>query len=388
MTDGSDLFMRHRSRRQMLSDALRAGGGAFAVTISARALCLSPAIAKVPERIVLGQVPFNTVVSLYRSAEVDYFKEEGLSIEYTMAVGGPALVQALAAGSIPAADIGVAPALIAAARKLPLISPALAGIGTPKQPFTRIMVREDSPIRSVTDLKGKRLAVHQRGAMEDLTLPALKASRGIGVEDLEIALVPAPNQPQALAAKQVDAIFVNPPVDAVAERKFKARTLINVAEYVPYIGYNTFTFRQDFVETYPDAAKSLMKAWIRTCRWIDDNQLKAQAIMGSSLGIDEELRPHVRLPYFARNGLAVLPNVWNIYHMLVANKVLDGVDDPAKLIEQSVIEPVRRIGLPALEAVGQQVDPEVAAMLRAHFPFLPKPTEAYHTDWERAQLRA
>ena len=159
MTAEIRSFVGRRTRRELLSEALRAGGGAFAVTISARAIGLSPAAAKVPEKIVVGQVPFNTVVSLYRSGEIDYFKEEGLSIEYMMAVGGPALVQALAAGSIPAADIGVAPALIAAARRLPLISPALAGIGTPKQPFTRIMVREDSPIRSVADLFALALAV-------------------------------------------------------------------------------------------------------------------------------------------------------------------------------------------------------------------------------------
>src|SRR5262249_60557069 len=103
-----------------MSDVLRLGGGAFAVTVSARALGLSPTTAKVPEKIVVGQVPFNTVVSLYRSAEVDYFKEEGLSIEYTMAVGGPALVQALAVGSVPTAAIGVVPAAIAAPCQLPL----------------------------------------------------------------------------------------------------------------------------------------------------------------------------------------------------------------------------------------------------------------------------
>src|SRR5215471_8601293 len=303
------------SRRTVLG-RLGLGGGLLTVTISARALGLSPAIAKVPEKIVIGQVPFNTEVTVYAEAN-GFFKEEGLSVEYHKAVGGPAVVQALAAGSIPVGDIGVGPALIAAARKLPLISPALGGIGTPKYPFARIMVREDSPIRTVADLKGKRLAVHQRGAMEDLVLPALKASHGVGVEDVEIALVPAPNQPQVLAEKQVDAIFVNPPIDTIAERKFKARTLINVAEFVPYIGYNTFTFRQDFVETYPDAAKSMMKAWIRTCRWINDNQAKANAVAGTVLGVEEELRPHVRLPYFARNGVAVMPNVWHIYHMLV-----------------------------------------------------------------------
>jgi len=387
MTSQDRLLTVQRSRREVLCGALRVGGSALAVTISARALGLSPAIAKIPEKIVIGQLPFNTEVTIYADA-IGQFREDGLSIEVLKAVGGPAVVQALAAGSIPVGDIGVGPALIAAARKLPLISPALGGIGTPKYPFARIMVREDSPIRSVADLKGKRLAVHQRGAMEDLVLPALKATHGVGVEDVEIALVPAPNQPQVLAEKQVDAIFVNPPIDTTAERKFKARTLINVADFVPYIGYGTLTFRQDFVDTYPDAAKRLMKAWIRTCRWIDDNQAEANAVAGTALGIDEQLRPHLRLPYFARNGLAVLPNVWHIYHMLVLNKVLDPIDDAARLIEQSVVEPAKRIGLPALAEVGQQADPEVSAMLRGPYPLLPKPVEAYYSDWEHALLRA
>jgi sulfonate transport system substrate-binding protein len=375
------------SRREVLAGGLRLGGSVLAVIISARALGLSPAIAKVPEKIVIGQLPFNTEVTIYAEA-IGQFKEEGLAVEYLKAIAGPAVVQALAAGAIPAGDIGVAPALIAAARKLPLVAPALGGIGTPTHPFNRIMTLEDSPIRSVADLKGKKIALNQRGTMEDLVLPALKMSHGIGPEDLEIVLIPAPNQPQALSQRLVDAIFVNPPIDAVAERKFNARTVINLADFVPYIGYGTFAFRQDFVEAYPDAAMRLMKAWIRTCRWIDDNRVQANAVAGAGLDIAEEVRPHVRLPYFARNGLAVLPNVWHVYHMLVAGKVLDPIDDPGKLIEQSVVEPAKRIGLPALEAVGQLPDPEVTAMLRASYPLLPNAVETYYSDWERALLHA
>jgi len=373
-------------RRDLMAGGLRLGSGALAVMISARALGLSPAIAKVPEKIVIGQVPFNTEVTIYAEA-LGQFKEEGLSIEYHKAIGGPAVVQALAAGSIPAGYIGVGPALTAAARKIPLVSPALGGIGTPTHPFSRIMVLEDSPIRSVADLKGKKIALHQRGVMEDLVLPAMKISNGVGPQDMEIVLIPSPNQPQALSQGLVDAIFVSPPTDAVAEEKFNARTVIDVADFVPYLGYGTFSLRQDFVEAYPDAATRLLKAWIRTCRWIDDNAAQANAIAGAELGIAEEVRPHLRLPYFARNGLAVLPNVWQIYYMLVAGKVLDPVDDPGRLIEQSVVEPARRIGLPALEAVGQQPDPEVAAMLRARYPLLPNAVETYYSDWEQALLR-
>src|SRR6516164_3504711 len=351
-------------RRDLMAGGLRLGSGALAVMISARALGLSPAIAKVPEKIVIGQVPFNTEVTIYAEA-LGQFKEEGLSIEYHKAVGGPAVVQALAAGAIPAGDIGVGPALTAAARKLPLVAPALGGIGTPTHPFNRIMTLEDSPIRSVADLKGKKIALNQRGTMEDLVLPALKMSHGIGPEDLEIVLIPAPNQPQALSQRLVDAIFVNPPTDAVAERKFNARTVINLADFVPYIGYGTFAFRQDFVEAYPDAAMRLMKAWIRTCRWIDDNRVQANAVAGAGLDIAEEVRPHVRLPYFARNGLAVLPNVWHVYHMLVAGKVLDPIDDPGKQLEQYAVVAPSPMRLTAQERVGQPPRRELTDSLRS-----------------------
>ena len=74
--------------------------------------------------------------------------------------------------------------------------------------------------------------------------------------------------------------------------------------------------------------------------------------------------------------------------MLVACKVLDPVDDPARLIEQSVVEPAKRIGLPALDAVGQQPDPEVINMLRAPYALLPNAVETYYSDWERSLLHA
>ena len=387
MTNQNKEIAHPLSRRTVLGSGLGLGGGLLTVTISARALGLSPAIAKVPEKIVIGQVPFNTQVTIYGEA-IGQFKEEGLSIEYHKAIGGPAVIQALAAGSIPVGEPGVGPALIAAARKIPLVSPALGGIGTPTHPFSRIMTLSSSSIRSVADLKGKKIALHQRGVMEDLVLPAMKIKYGVGPQDVEIVLIPSPNQPQVLSQGLVDAIFANPPTDAVAEQKFNARTVVNVADFVPYLGYGTFSFRQDFVDAYPDAAMRLMKAWIRTCRWIDDNAVRANAIAGAGLGIGEEVRPHLRLPYFARNGLAVLPNVWHIYYMLVEGKLLDPVDDPSKLIEQSVVEPAKRIGLSALETVGQQPDPEVIAMLRAPYPLLPNGVETYYTDWEHALLRA
>lgn len=184
--------------------------------------------------------------------DVDYFKEEGLGIELFHGQGGPAVVQALIAGAIPLGDVGIGPAILASARGLPLVHPALGAIGTPTQPFSRIMVRGDSAITDVAQLKGKKLALHQR--------------------------------------------------------------------------------------------------------------------------------------YFARNGLPVMPNLYHIYAMLVAGKAMDAVADPAKLFEEAVIEPTRQITLPVLDELGWDKDSVVQDMLRASYPLLPKPPEAYYAEWEKKLL--
>ncbi len=363
---------------------LKAGAASLALVATPRALGIA-ATANIPDKIVIGTLPFSTEVTAF-IGDVDYFKEQGLSVELFHGQGGPAVVQALVAGSIPLGDVGVGPALVAAARGLPLLQPALGAVGTPKQPFSRIMVKGGSPIVEVAQLRGRKLALHQRGTMEDIGLAALKKTHGIGREDLEIVLVPAPAQPQALAQGLVDAIYALPPADTVAERRFEARTLINTADFIPYIGYGTLAMRRDFVETYPDAAKKVMKAWLGFCRWIDDNAEAARKVSDANLNIDADLREHVRIPYFVRNGLPVMPNVWHVYEMLVAGKVMDAASDPGKLLDEAVIEPTKRITLPALDELGWSKDAAVQDMLRAAYPLLPKPPEAYYAEWEMKLL--
>ena len=371
-----------RGRRRLLQGA----AASLALVASPRFLGLPARAAEaMPEKIVIGTLPFDTEVTAY-IGDVDYFKEEGLTVELFRAPGGPAVVQALVGGSIPLGDVGVGPAIIATARGLPLVHPALGAVGTPQRPFSRIMVRQDSAIIEVPQLKGKKLALHQRGTMEDLGLAALKKTHGVGHEDLEIVLVPAPNQPQALEQGLVDAIYALPPADTVAELRFHARTLINTAEFIPYIGYGTLAMRRDFVDAYPAAARKVMKAWLRFCRWIDDKPDPARKAVNTSLNIDEDLRAKVRIPYFARNGLPVMPNLWHIYEMLVAGKALDPVADPAKLFDEVVVEPTRQITLPALDELGWVKDAVVQDMLRASYPLLTKPPEAYYADWEKKLL--
>src|SRR5215469_4153323 len=62
------------------------------------------------------------------------------------------ILQAITAGSLVVGEIGVAPSIIGLTRGIPLIAPFLSAFSTPSHPVERIMVMQDSPIKTLDDL--------------------------------------------------------------------------------------------------------------------------------------------------------------------------------------------------------------------------------------------
>ena len=360
-----------------------AGGGA---AIAAASIQVRRSSAQHPPKIVLGTLPITPVLATY-IGEVDFFKEEGLTIELARFNNFAQIVQGMAGGSVAAGDIGVAPSIIVLTRGVPLIAPFLGGFTTPSHPFERIMVLPASPIKTLDDLKGKKLAFLGPGTVPDMLLDALLRKAKISKEDIRLVPMPAPNMPDALEQGLVDAIFAIPPADTVAERKYNARTIANATELVPYAGLGTFVLSQKFADANPEAARKLYRACIRFTRWIDDNPSNARKVAAKNLGLPGDLAAHMRIPLFARNGLPVMPNVWNLYEMLVKAKTIDPHPDPAKLFNDTIVEPTKQFTLPAAEALDLEPDPEIEGMLKGDYPFLTKPAASYYADWERRMLK-
>ena len=365
-------------------DALKTAVTLLTVSVSARSLRLS-ASAQVPEKIVLGTLPIPGIVSSI--GQVDFFKEEGLTLELTRFNNFAPVLQAMTTGSVVAGEFGVAGSIIGITRGLPLIAPFLAGFSTPGHPFERIMVLQDSPIKTLDDLKGMKLAFLGPGTVPDMFLGALPKRTKIRKEEIDLVPMPAPNMPDALAQGLVDAIFAIPPADTVAEQKYKARTVANATELVSYTGLGTFAVKREFAEAHPEATKKLLRACIRFNRWIDDSPADARKVMAENLGLPEQLGAQSRIPLYSRNGLPVIPNVWHLYEMMVQVKTIDPHPDPAKLFNDTIVEPTKRLTLPAAEELGLQHDPEIERMLKGDHPFLPKPVESYYADWERRLLK-
>ena len=120
------------TRRTALERGAKGALALLTVSITARSLGL-PAVAQVPQKFVIGSQPINPLICSYIGA-VDFFRDEGLSAEVTRFQNGPAMNQAIATGNIAVGDTGLAPALVAITRGLPLIAPYLGGYCTPTHP--------------------------------------------------------------------------------------------------------------------------------------------------------------------------------------------------------------------------------------------------------------
>jgi ABC-type nitrate/sulfonate/bicarbonate transport system substrate-binding protein len=371
--------MQHQlaTRRAVVKSIAGGATGLFAVPFPTRGLRAQGAT---PLR--LGRAPVNAIVSNY-IGEVDFFRDEGVPIDPTKFDNPGQIFQAMVAGDLTASEVGLAPSIIALTRGLPLIAPFLGACSLPDHPYERIMVLPDSLIKTLDDLKGKKLGYQGPGTVPDMLLGALPLKSKISKTDIQLVPLPPPTQPDALGQGLVDAIFAIPPADTVAERKYKARTVANATELVPYAGLATFVLRHDFADKNPETITKLLTAAIRFSRWIDDKPAAARSAMAKNLGLPDDLAASARLPLFARNGLQIMPNVWHVYYMLIEAKTIDAHPDPEKLFNDAIVEPIKRFTLPAVDALGMQPDPEIERMLTGEYPLLPKPNASYYADWER-----
>jgi hypothetical protein len=158
-------------------DVLKTATAFLTVSMSAKRLGLSAA-ARVPEKIVLGAQPITPFIESYLGA-TDFFKEEGLTVEVSRFNSFAPVLQALAAGNLAVGGMGVAPSIIGISRGLPIIAPSLVTFVTPRRPLERIMVMPNSPIRTINDLQGKKLAFLGPGTVPDMMLDALPMKSSI-----------------------------------------------------------------------------------------------------------------------------------------------------------------------------------------------------------------
>jgi len=187
-------------------------------------------------------------------------------VEYLKFSGWPEVKESLMTGRIKAAYM-LAPLVMDLADKgIPVKIVSLA-----HRSGAVIMVRTESPIKTMKDLKQKRLAIPSRFAVDYLYVRKLLKKHGMTEKDIDVIEMAPPDMPAALYAKSVDAYATGEPFGAVAQRAGYARPLYMTRNDWPNYICCVLTVREELIRENRPLVQQLVNYTLEAGRWLDSS---------------------------------------------------------------------------------------------------------------------
>lgn len=206
-------------------------------------------------------------------------KPLGYKVIWTEFPAGPQLLEALNVGAIDFGNTGEAPPIFAQAAGAPLVYVAHE---PPAPEGEAILVQKDSPIKSVADLKGKKVALNKGSNVHYLLVKALERA-GVRYADIEPVFLAPADARAAFERGSVQAWAIWDPFQAAAEAATGARTLADgtgiVANHQFYFG------RRDFVEANSAALDTLLAELSEVDAWAKSDITAVAEQLSPSVGI-------------------------------------------------------------------------------------------------------
>ncbi|ALL67053.1 Alkanesulfonates-binding protein [Paraburkholderia caribensis MBA4] len=151
-----------------------------------------------------------------------------VSVSWTEFSAGPVQLEALNVGSIDFGDVGEAPPIFAQAAGAPLAYVA-ATVTRPQS--EAVLVPPNSPIRTVADLKGKRIALN-KGSNVHYFLVKLLRQHGLQYGDVNLVFLAPADARAAFERASIDAWVIWDPFFAAAEKSLGARVIADASGVV------------------------------------------------------------------------------------------------------------------------------------------------------------
>ena len=196
----------------------------------------------------------------------DFFANEGIEVKWELFTYGPPMMAALASGDIDiATGLGAAPALTSYANgsDVEFIYQQITDFSN-----TGVLVREDSGIDSLEDLKGRKVATAVGSAAHISFLQGLEA-HGLSEADIEIVNLAAADSLTPLVGGEIDAVATWEPFTSLIENTegIKAVWRIN-ADNV--ISPNIIAANASFARSNPE----IVAKYIQVFRQYEDGVLE------------------------------------------------------------------------------------------------------------------
>lgn len=258
-------------------------------------------------KIRVVHVPVLIFAPLYVAIERGYFAQQGIEVELIGTPGGASSFVVLASGRAEVVIGGLGASLFnAAARGLDF--KVVGPVHMEKPPVSTPLVvskkaYQSGEIRSVADLRGKKVSVNVIGSATEFWLHSALLRGGLTIDDVQLVAVNFPEVPAALANGAIAAGLLGEPLATLAEDQGQ---IVRLSEdFVDGVQVTAVYYSGEFIRQHPKEAAGFMVAWLRASRDLYGNGYRRDdiaRIVEKYTGVPAAVVKRARPPFHEPDG--------------------------------------------------------------------------------------
>lgn len=211
----------------------------------------------------------------------------GVQVAWKEFPAGPQMLEALAVGAIDFGAVGNTPPVFAQAAGKDL---KYIGYEVVPQNAQALLIPANSSIRTLADLKGKRIAVQKGSSAHELLAKVLQKA-GLSWQDIQPIWLPPADARAAFDKQSIDAWSIWEPYLSAAELDAKAKVLIDGQAFART--YSFYIANPQFIEQHPGGTEKILQSLNTADQWVLQHQQQALKIYQQSTGLKQNIAQRV-----------------------------------------------------------------------------------------------
>ncbi len=246
-------------------------------------------------KIKVSIMPTTDLGPFWLAMDGGYFKSEGLEVEQVVAKSGQESMQKAIAGEVDIALSTYTPFFIAKSKDTDI---QLVADGTSVNAKSNAIVTvPNSPVKTVNDLKGRRIAITAKNTASDILTKSVMKDHGVDFTGVQWTLVALPNMAAALKNNEVDAAYMPEPMLTQAAKTVGATPVIDIntgaSQDFPLTGYGSMT---KWVQGNPKTLAAFQRAMKKATSDAINDRSKVEPLLVKYAKIDEDTAKLLTLP--------------------------------------------------------------------------------------------
>lgn len=244
-----------------------------------------------PATASVGYLNITASLPLFIAEEKGYFAEEGVQVESHQIASSNQLVDGIVAGSLDAfVEASAVPVLAVELQSPGRLKVFSVSSITKEAPFDALLVKEDSPLRNLQDLAGKRIGVFPGSTATNL-LRKFLADKGIDVSKITFVPMPPQNHLTALLEGSIDVVHAYEPTIAIALSRGGVRRLYGsvYAEMLNRNPQGVAAISARFLQEHPQAAGKVIRALERAMLFMREHEREARQILARRMNLQPKV---------------------------------------------------------------------------------------------------